>query len=96
MKISKEEVLQTAELARLEFNDEELEKFTDQLGDILTYIDELSELNTDDVEPTSHVLEISTPLRDDIVKQTIEVEDALKNAPEREDDFFVVPKVIED
>ena len=96
MKISKQDVIHVAELARLEFGEEELEKFTDQLGNILQYIEKLSELNTEGVEPTSHVLDISTPLREDRVEEWITVEEALQNAPEREDDFFAVPKVIED
>ncbi len=96
MKISKQEVLDTAELARLEFEDSSLEKFTEQLGRILEYIEDLNELDTDGVEPTSHVLELKTPLREDSVEQLITTEEALKNAPEIDDDFFVVPKVIED
>ena len=96
MKISKDEVKETAELARLEFSDEELEKFTGQLGGILEHIEDLNELDTDNIEPTSHVLELSTPLREDKVRQLITVEEALANAPETNDDFFVVPKVIED
>lgn len=96
MKISKQEVLNTAELARLDFKDSHLEKFTEQLGKILEYIEDLNELNTDDIEPTFHVLELSTPLREDKVLQLITSEEALQNAPEKVDDFFVVPKVIED
>ena len=96
MKISKNEVLDTAELARLEFEESELDKFTEQLGRILEYIEDLNELDTEKIEPTSHVLELSTPLREDKVEQLITSDDALKNAPESEDDFFVVPKVIED
>ena len=96
MKISKDEVKETAELARLEFSDEELEKFTGQLGGILEHIEDLNELDTDNIEPTSHVLELSTPLREDKVRQLITVEEALANAPETNDGFFVVPKVIED
>lgn len=96
MKISKQEVLNTAELARLDFKDSHLEKFTEQLGRILEYIEDLNELNTDDIEPTFHVLELSTPLREDKVLQFITSEEALQNAPEKVDDFFVVPKVIED
>ena len=96
MKISKEEVKETAELARLEFSEKELEKFTVQLGRILDYIEDLNELNTENTEPTSHVLELSTPLREDKVNQLITAEDALANAPEANDGFFVVPKVIED
>ena len=96
MKISKQEVIDTAELSRLDFEDSELEKFTEQLGNILEYIEDLNELNTDGVEPTSHVLELTTPLREDRVEQLITTEEALQNAPEKDDDFFVVPKVIED
>ncbi len=96
MKISKKDVLNTAELARLEFDDETLSKFTRQLGDILVHIDELAELDTENVEPTSHVLELSIPFRKDEVDQLITAEDALSNAPSKENDFFTVPKVIED
>lgn len=96
MKITKKEVLDTAELARLEIKDDELDKFINQLGNILEYIKDLNELDTTDVEPTSHVLELSSPLREDEVVQIIDTEEALKNAPESENGFFVVPKVIED
>ena len=95
MKISKQEVLNTAELARLDFKDSNLEIFTEQLGRILEYIEDLNELNTDDIEPTFHVLELSTPLREDKVLQLITSEEALHNAPEKDEDFFVVPKIIE-
>ena len=96
MKISKEDVIKVAELARLEFSDDETRKFTEQLGSILGYIDRLNELDTDNVEPTSHVLDISTPLREDNVVKLLTIEEVLQNAPETEDDFFVVPQVIED
>lgn len=95
MKISKKDVLDTAELARLEFDEETLSKFTRQLGDILMHIEDLAELDTENVEPTSHVLELSTPLRKDEVSQTITAEQALRNAPGEESGFFTVPKVIE-
>jgi aspartyl-tRNA(Asn)/glutamyl-tRNA(Gln) amidotransferase subunit C len=96
MKISKEEVVKVAELARLEFTDEELGRFTEQLGNILAYIEKLAELDTTGVEPTSHVLDIATPLRDDKVVEWLTQEEALSGAPEKEDGFFVVPQVIED
>jgi aspartyl-tRNA(Asn)/glutamyl-tRNA(Gln) amidotransferase subunit C len=96
MKISKEDVIKVAELARLEFSDEETGKFTEQMGNILGYIERLNELDTDNVEPTSHVLDISTPLREDTVVKLLTIEEVLQNAPETEDDFFVVPQVIED
>ncbi len=96
MKISKEDVKKVAELARLEFNEAQTEKFTEQLENILEYIEKLNELDTDDVEPTSHVLDISTPLREDKVQKLLTIDEVLQNAPESEDDFFVVPQVIED
>ena len=96
MKISKDDIIKVSELARLEFKEEELEKFTEQSGNILEYIEQLNELNTDNVEPTSHVLDMSTPLREDKVVEWLSTEEVLKNAPESEDDFFVVPQVIED
>lgn len=96
MKISKDDIIKVSELARLEFKEEELEKFTEQLGNILEYIEQLNELDTDNVEPTSHVLDMSTPLREDKVVEWLSTEEVLKNAPESEDDFFVVPQVIED
>ncbi len=96
MKISKKNALSTAELARLEFDEETLSKFTRQLEDILVYIEDLSELDTENVEPTSHVLELSIPFRKDEVNQVITTEEALRNAPGKENDFFTVPKVIED
>ena len=96
MKISKDDVVKVAELARLEVTESETETFTDQLGNILEYIEKLNELDTDNVEPTSHVLEISTPLREDKVVNWLTIEEVLQNAPESEDDFFVVPQVIDD
>jgi aspartyl-tRNA(Asn)/glutamyl-tRNA(Gln) amidotransferase subunit C len=96
MKISKDDVTKVAELARLEVTEEETGIFTEQLGNILEYIEKLNELDTDNVEPTSHVLDISTPLREDKVVKWLSIEEVLQNAPESEDNFFVVPQVIED
>ncbi len=96
MKISKKDVVATAELARLEFDDETLSRFVRQLGDILGYIENLSELDTENVKPTSHVLELSTPLRKDEVKQSITQEQSLANSPSNEDGFFTVPRIIDD
>lgn len=96
MKITREEVIKVAELARLEFNEAELEKFAEQLGSILKYIGKLNELDTKDVEPTSHVLDVATPLREDAVEEWLTTGEALENAPQEDDGFFVVPQVIED
>jgi aspartyl-tRNA(Asn)/glutamyl-tRNA(Gln) amidotransferase subunit C len=80
----------------LEFKDEELDRFTMQLENILGYIGQLNELDTRDVKPTYHVLELSTPLRKDVVSPWLSLEEAMENAPLREDEFFAVPKVIGD
>ncbi len=94
MSITKEEVLHVAHLARLEFDEEEVERFTEQLGEILSYVAKLNELETQEIEPTYHALKLSNVFREDEVKESLPPEKVLQNAPEREDHFFVVPKVI--
>ena len=94
MSVSRKNVEHIAELARLKFNDEELENFTNQLNEILTYVDKLNELNTENVEPLSHPIENNNVFRDDKVKPSVSKEEALKNAPEKDENFFRVPKVI--
>jgi aspartyl-tRNA(Asn)/glutamyl-tRNA(Gln) amidotransferase subunit C len=97
MKITKKEVEYVARLARLSLTNEEKEKFTGQLEAILEYIDKLNELDTKDVQPTSHVLPLSNVWREDVLVQSPDElrERLLNNAPEREGDFFKVKKVIE-
>jgi aspartyl-tRNA(Asn)/glutamyl-tRNA(Gln) amidotransferase subunit C len=82
-------------LARLKLTDEEKALFSDQLGKVIGYIDKLNELDTSDVEPTSHVLPLKNVFRDDNVAPSLPRENILKNAPESEDGFFRVPKIIE-
>ena len=94
MSISREEVLHVAHLARLEFSEEEVELFTTQLADILNYVAKLNELDTSQIEPTYHALQLSNVFREDEVKPSYTVEEILSNAPEKENGFFVVPKVI--
>ncbi len=94
MSVSRKDVEHIAELARLKFNDEELENFTNQLNEILTYVDKLNELNTENIEPLSHPIENNNVFRDDKVKPSVSKEEALKNAPEKDENFFRVPKVI--
>lgn len=96
MKISTEDVKEVAELARLEFAEDEIEKFRSQFENILKFISKLDELDIDDIKPTTHVLDISTPLREDVAVDWITQDEAMKNAPQPEDGFFGVPKVIED
>ncbi len=95
MKISKEEIEHIATLARLSLSGEEKELFGSQLSSVLNYMEKLNELDTKDVEPTSHVLSLSNVMRDDIPKTSIPKEDALRNAPDHTEKFFRVPKIIE-
>ncbi|HET6466635.1 MAG TPA: Asp-tRNA(Asn)/Glu-tRNA(Gln) amidotransferase subunit GatC [Nitrospiria bacterium] len=96
MKLSKEEVDHVAKLARLSVNDAEKEAFSRQLSEILTYIQTLNRLDTSKIQPTSHVLDLSNVLRDDAIRESLSVAEALANAPDRVDDFFRVPKIIEE
>lgn len=94
MSVSKDEVKKIAELARLEFNDSEIENYTKELNQILNYVGKLNELNTENVEPLSHPIENNNVFRSDKVKRSTEREKALKNAPDASSEYFKVPKVI--
>jgi aspartyl-tRNA(Asn)/glutamyl-tRNA(Gln) amidotransferase subunit C len=93
--ISPEEVAHVAHLARLNLSEAEQEQFTAQLSAILDYVAQLNEVPTDGVEPTSHVLDLVNVFREDRVQQTITVEEALRNAPERAHQYVVVPRIVE-
>lgn len=95
MKLTKEDVIYVADLARLEFSDEELEKYVEQLGAILEYEDKLNELDTAGVVPTAHVLPVKNVLREDVVTPSLAREKALMNAPSQDQGCFSVPKVLE-
>ncbi|MGM0507638.1 MAG: Asp-tRNA(Asn)/Glu-tRNA(Gln) amidotransferase subunit GatC [Fusobacteriota bacterium] len=94
MALTKEEVLKIAELSRLEISDDEVEKYQTQLNDILSYVEQLNEVDTDDVKPLSHAINLKNVLRKDVVKESININDAMKNAPEHEGGAFIVPKVV--
>lgn len=95
MKITKQEVDHVAKLARLELSEQEQEKFTDQLSNILTYVEKLNELDTAGVEPTSHVLDIKNVMRNDVPAASLPQERALANAPDKAAGHYKVPKIIE-
>lgn len=95
MAIDKETVKYVAHLARIELQDKELEKLSQQLHDILDFIDKLKELDIKNTNPTSHILPISNVLREDKLHKSLSPGEALMNAPCKEGNFFVVPKVIE-
>jgi len=94
-RITIEEVEHVANLARLVFNEEEKKKLTEQLGRILDYIEQLNELDTEDVEPTSHVIPMKNVVRPDVVRPSLTRDDALANAPSDVDGLFEVPKIVE-
>jgi aspartyl-tRNA(Asn)/glutamyl-tRNA(Gln) amidotransferase subunit C len=93
--ITRKDVEHVALLSRLELTDNEVEKFTGQLNAILGYIDMLNRLDTAGVEPTAHVLPLKNVMRADEVRPSLPRELALANAPEQEDGYFKVPKILE-
>jgi aspartyl-tRNA(Asn)/glutamyl-tRNA(Gln) amidotransferase subunit C len=84
-----------AKLARLGLNEEDKKKFGEQLSSILNYVEKLNELKTDNVSPTAHVFKKENVLREDIVKPFKDTDKILNNAPDKEDRFFKVKKIIE-
>lgn len=95
MQITRKDVEQVAILSRLDIAETDVQKFTGQLNDILEYIEVLSKVDTVGVEPTAHVLQLKNVMRSDIARPSLERELALSNAPEQEDGYFKVPKIIE-
>ncbi|HBU85861.1 Asp-tRNA(Asn)/Glu-tRNA(Gln) amidotransferase subunit GatC [Paenibacillus sp. UMB7766-LJ446] len=95
MSISNNDVQHVAKLARLNLTAEEEQTLTGQLNAILKYAEKLNELDTDDIEPTTHVLHVSNVMRDDETKESLSIEQVMRNAPEEEDGQFKVPAVME-
>jgi aspartyl-tRNA(Asn)/glutamyl-tRNA(Gln) amidotransferase subunit C len=94
MSVTVKDVEHIAQLAKLEFNDAEKETFTHQMNQILEYVEQLNRLDTSNVEPLSHVIELQNVLRDDVTTPSTPTNEALKNAPSHTEEFFKVPKVI--
>lgn len=92
--IDLDQVRKVAHLARLELAPDEELQFTTQLGDILEYFEQLSELDTENVEPTTRAIDVSNVTRPDQLEVFAGREDILNCAPEREDNYFKVPKII--
>jgi aspartyl-tRNA(Asn)/glutamyl-tRNA(Gln) amidotransferase subunit C len=95
-RIDQSEVKKVAKLARLELSETELDQFTTQLSAILDYVAKMNELDTENVEPLAHCLPISNVFREDKIKESIGTEKALANAPETDNEFFKVPKILDD
>ena len=95
MSLDKETVKKVASLARIRMEDEELERMAPQLSKIIGFVEQLSEIDTDNVEPLANVVDITLPLREDAVTDGNCVDKVLANAPEETQGYFVVPKVVE-
>ena len=93
-KISEQEVRKIAELSRLSLASDELKKRTEDMNNILNYMDTLNEIDTDNVEELYNVNDMSNPLRDDTFEQSLEKKDVLKNSPSSNDDYIEVPLTV--
>ncbi|MHA1370051.1 MAG: Asp-tRNA(Asn)/Glu-tRNA(Gln) amidotransferase subunit GatC [Promethearchaeota archaeon] len=94
--INEDTVQHLAELSRIQLTEEEIKEFTKQLSKILEFFSQISELDTENIKPTYHVLDVKNVFREDVFKKSLPQDVALSNAPEKEDGFFKAPKIIED
>ncbi|MEW6184446.1 MAG: Asp-tRNA(Asn)/Glu-tRNA(Gln) amidotransferase subunit GatC [Thermodesulfobacteriota bacterium] len=94
MNLSRQEVEHIAFLARLQLDPDQINAITNQLNDILSYMEKLSELDTSGIEPTTHALHLANAFREDAVTPSLAREEALTLGPEQGGSAFVVPKVI--
>ncbi|WP_273127840.1 Asp-tRNA(Asn)/Glu-tRNA(Gln) amidotransferase subunit GatC [Metabacillus sp. HB246100] len=94
-RISTDQVKHVANLARLAITEEEAELFSTQLDSIISFAEQLNEVDTENVKPTTHVLEMKNIMREDEPKKGLDNEEVLKNAPDQEDGYFRVPSILE-
>ena len=94
MPLSRDDVERISLLARLQLGEDELERLTDQLSQIIQYVEQLSELDTEDVEPMAHAAEIFNVFAEDKSRPSLDRDEALKNAPKRDDECYRVPAVL--
>tara|TARA_Y100000746_G_C15052324_1_gene264244 strand:- start:170 stop:460 length:291 start_codon:yes stop_codon:yes gene_type:complete len=94
MSLTRQDVEKVALLARLKFDEAELEKITKHMVQIVQYVDKLSELNTEDVEPMAHALDIQNALAEDESRPSLSRKEVLKNAPKHDEEYFLVPAVL--
>lgn len=94
MKLSREEVLHIAKLARIELREKEVEKFREQLSEILNFVEKLNELDTEGIDPKFSVVPPENVLREDVPGLSLPREKTFMNAPETDGQFFIVPKVV--
>jgi aspartyl-tRNA(Asn)/glutamyl-tRNA(Gln) amidotransferase subunit C len=96
MAITRDDVEKVALLARLQLSESELDSLTQELGQIVTYVDQLAEVNTDDVQPMAHAVEVHNVFGDDVVQPSLPREQALANAPKQNGQGYLVPPVLGD
>ena len=94
MKVDKELIDKIANLAKLEFDNQSIEKIKNDLEKILNFVDKLNEIETKNIEPLIYINEEVNNLRDDDIQPSIHQEDALKNAPHKDSDYFKIPTVL--
>jgi aspartyl-tRNA(Asn)/glutamyl-tRNA(Gln) amidotransferase subunit C len=95
-KIDQAQFRKVAKLARLDLTEDEIAEFTGQLIAILDYMEKMNRLDTENVRPLAHCLPISNCFREDVVKESLGTEKTLANAPQRDGDFFKVPKILDE
>tara|TARA_Y100000741_G_scaffold360462_1_gene342743 strand:- start:450 stop:899 length:450 start_codon:yes stop_codon:yes gene_type:complete len=95
LKIDKNTTIKIAKLCRIKVNPDEIEELSLQLNSILDWVEQLNEVNTENIEPLTNVSISELPLREDIENNKSHTEDVLSNAPEKLENYFVVPKVVE-
>lgn len=95
MRLGREDIEKVAHLSRLELSEEEKDRLTGQINQLLEHFENLQKLDTDDVEPTSHVIPVYNVFRKDEWRPSLLPEDVVANAPEAQDNCFVVPRVVE-
>ena len=93
-KISPSDVRKVANLARLELPEDQIEIYAEQLEEILTYVEQLQEIDTKNIPPTTRAVEVVNAMREDVVEVNCSREDILNQSPQREGDFFRVPKIL--
>ncbi len=96
MSLDKKDVAKVARLARIKMDDNELEQLVPKLSNIIDFVEQLAEVNTDNVKPLASVIDIAIELREDKVNDAGYPEKILANAPEKSQNYFVVPNAIED
>ena len=94
MSLTRDDVEKVALLARLQLSPDEIETFTAQLGQIVDYVDQLSELDTDDVQPMAHALDVTNVFAEDVPQTPLDRADVLASAPHHDGECFLVPAVL--